>query len=233
MRTRAVDHSVPVFLLAGLAALLFAFAFYLLGARLAQMPGDAAREALLNKEKISDAALDDLARSRARAAAWRAAGGTLSDLSMAAFERASRKGLDLPAAAADIQEALRWQEKALGRAPSDSYGWTQLSYMIYLTEGISERAAWAFARSVETNPFEPRLMAPRVTMAIRLHDKLDEDTKASVPSMIREAWDVDPYETAMAAVKNYYTTLVDDALAYDPSKREAFRKFVKEQTQEE
>lgn len=220
---------MPVLALAGLACVLLVVALPKLGARLMMLPGDEVRQAFLeDKQSVANKELAAWARTRERALFFGRTSGIASDLSMITLEQAMRKGLNPATAKDDIENAIQWQEKALAKAPADSYGWSQLAYMRLITEGPTERAAWALTNAIDTNPFEPWLMVSRINMALRLYDKLGPDMKSSLPSMIRAAWSWDAYELSEAAIKNHYTALVEQALDGDEEKLEKFRDYLKE-----
>ncbi len=198
-----------------LAVALFALAATTLPSRLLLLSGNAVREALLAGKDVTDERLNDFIAGRERAAALRATGEILDDLSLAAFQRAQRQGLNTPQGQQDLAQALVWQRQSLGRAPANSYGWIHLARLLLQTEGPSDQAASALARSLETNPHEPRLALARLNMAVLLLDHLDKDAKARIPAMVRDNWHRNPKALAKAAQDNHYVSIVESALAED------------------
>jgi hypothetical protein len=195
-----------------------------LAARMALLPGDEARDALLSRGTSAEATLDTLNSTRRRALTWRATSETCNDLALYDLTRARRAEAGSNPPPQEIwREAIRWQSRALGRAPADTYGWARLAYMMMQTEGLTDATAATLAHSFDTGPYEPSLQLFRLVMAVSLFDKLDKDTKDSMPFMIRAAWEHDPSGLAKAARDNHFISLAEQALADDPEKLAEFR----------
>jgi hypothetical protein len=216
------------FLLSGLALIALSSSVPPLTARMALMPSDGAREALLARNAVSEVDLNALYKTRQRALIWRSTADTLDDLALVSLTRAASGKAGSQEAQNEWGNAFYWQRRALGRAPADTFGWTRLAYMLMQTEGISGETATALMRSLDTGPYEPSLMLVRLNMVVPLLDKLDPDVKASLPFMINAAWEYDLEGLAKTAQQNHFVNLVEKALADDPDKLSAFREKISE-----
>jgi hypothetical protein len=220
IRFKHRPRTVPL-LLAALAVLILALAIPSLMARLIMLPGDAAREALLQGAAVSDEALQNFLRTRRAALQWRATNDIYDDLAMATLAEAKRNGLPRD----EVRAALDWQQQALALSPADPYGWARLAFLYLLTEGPSDNAAHALAHSIEAGPHEPRLLISRVSTAIMLGDRLDPGLRRQLPAMLREAWADDPLALIHAAHEGRYTDQAEAALADEPEEVAKFRRM--------
>ena len=206
---------LPVWWMAWIAILLVAFAAPSLIARFVLMPGDEARISLLKGEKIGDDDLEKFYLTRRRAAAWFPENALYNDLSLAAIERATRTK-DQEQVRSLYREAELWERKALNVSPADPYGWYRLAYLNYVTEGATKHVADAWSMSLSTAPYEPRLVYPRLEMAMSLGLMIDVNAEIHIPRLIREAWDDHPDRLAGLAEKANYIPAVENALKNDP-----------------
>ncbi|MDD5586667.1 MAG: hypothetical protein PHY92_06915 [Alphaproteobacteria bacterium] len=219
----APSMRVPALLIV-LACIVLASAVPSLAARVAMLPGNAVRDALLTRGTAPDDSLKSWAATRMRALSWRAMADVYNDLALYALAQARRAGVEDGASPQKAwREALRWQGLALGRSPVDTFGWTRLAYMMMQTEGLTDATASALTHSFETGPYEPSLQTFRLVMAVSMLDKLAPDMKDSMPFMIRAAWEYDSSSLAKAAYENHFISLVEQALADNPEYLEDFR----------
>ena len=209
--------------LAGLACAVFLIAAPSLMARVVMLPGDAVRGALLANNAVPDTDLQKWAATRRRALHWRAMAEVLDDLALASLTQAGREKADSKEAKDQWRDAIQWQRRALARAPSDTFGWARLAYMITQTEGLTDEAAATLTHSFDTGPYEPALALIRLNMAVLMLDKLDPDVNTSLSFMIRAAWNDDPRGLVRSASENHFISLAEKALADDPEKLENFR----------
>ncbi len=213
--------------LAALALLLLALAVPSLGARLTQIAAEETRQAILENKTPPETELIAGMRTWLDARKWRETGKTLDDMAMVAVAH-SRITAQTNKKLADqaLQQALAWERESLQRAPANGYGWTRLAYILLQTEGNTPAAAKALAHSLETEPYEPSLMLTRLSMAAMLLDKLDADTKAGLPAMIRATWEIMPDELAQTAKKNHFVSMVEQGLMNDPAALASFRERI-------
>lgn len=206
----------PLWWKAWIAILLLAFGVPSLVARFVMLPGDAARLSLLAGEKIPNVDLEQFYLSRHRASGWFPENALYNDLALASFELSGRVQSD--AAKAFIQESIAWQHKALTVSPADAYGWYRLAYLYSGVEGASHRVAAAWEQSMASAPYEPRLIFPRLEMAVGLGAAFlaDDSAQVYVPRLIRDAWNVDTVLLSKLAQEGNFVSLVEDALRNDP-----------------
>jgi len=217
--------SLPVWWMAWLATLLLAFGVPSLVARLFHVGGDDVQVALLQGSKVTDDALMRLDASRRNTAAWFPMNVLYDDLAMVALERSAR-AKDRSIAQAYVHEAELWQRKGLFVSPADPYGWYRLAYLYYSTEGPSQRVTSAWRQSVASAPYEPRLLVPRLQMAMSLESILDADVRESFPRLIRDAWREDPEALTKAAHEGTFISSVESALRRDPDDLNMFHKIL-------
>jgi len=220
IQTKPQKH-LPVWWGAWLALLLIVFGAPLLLARVLEMPGDAVQVDLLSGRAVSLDAIGSLIDGRERAAAIIRSGSLYGDLSMAFFEKAQRyQGADQ---ATLYKESEYWQRRALMVAPVDAYGWFRLAYLLFSRHAQKADVTAAWRQSFFSAPYEPRLLLPRIRMALDLGEALDETSRGRLPTLIRQAWEVDPTALAKAAKEEHFITVAEDALRGDPQAIKYFR----------
>jgi hypothetical protein len=219
--------STPLVALTALAVVLLLLAAPSLGARLQQAANNDARQNLMEGKPVTEADLIAWMKTGMKSLAWRRTGKTLDELAMVAVAHSRLSSTKGDVAKKALNQAQEWEHEALERAPANTYGWARLAYTLLQTEGYTPTAAKALTLSLETQRYEPSLMVSRLGLAIALLDKLDEDTKAGLPSMIRETWKAAPDELADMAKKNHYISIVEHALTGDAAALASFRERMK------
>lgn len=184
-----------------------------LPARLVLLPGNATRESLLAGKLVSESQMDSFVATRLRALAWRSSGEVLNDLALVSFERAARENFKSPDSSIFLRQSIAWQERALGQAPANTYGWARLAYARLLVDGANEGAARALSHALETDPHEPPLLLLEISMAVRLWDVLDAETKSRIPELMRAAFALNPKGLTALAARENFTEMVQDSLA--------------------
>jgi hypothetical protein len=110
----------------------------------------------------------------------------------------------------------------LARAPADAYGWLQLAQAVRMRSGPTSAVAAPLRMSLETAPYEHRLVVPRLEIAFSAWRALDEDLwRAFAPQMMR-AVDTAPVEFAKATRRFFLLREVRTALAASPIHLERF-----------
>lgn len=191
-------------------------------ARLIELAGDSVHEAILEGKKLSEEDLATLEMARARVAGWRPSGARFGDLALTHLERGMRaQGEERAAYLADAQD---WQKLALSRAPADPYGWFRLAYLYFLADGgASSRVAAAWAQSMASAPYEPRLMIARLQMGVASVKFLSPEAQIHLPRLVRGSAIFDAEGLARVAKAGAFTSEVEAALAGDPEALRAFR----------
>ncbi|HAX91476.1 MAG TPA: hypothetical protein DCY07_04620 [Rhodospirillaceae bacterium] len=218
----AAAQPIPAWWMVWVGLFLLAFGLPLTVARFMEMPVEPMRLALLQGQSVNDAQLDKLAATKLRLANVLRTNALYDDLSTVSFEQAARQQ-DATIQKEWREEAEYWQRKALAISPADPYGWFRLAHLLYVKEGASPNVAEAWRQSMAAAPFEPRLIVPRLQLALTLGDALDEESRRQIPRLIWQAWKDDPSRLAKAAKEGSFTVLIEDVLREDPQALKYFR----------
>lgn len=210
---RTKKSVVPVWWAAWIAILLLVFGIPSFVARMIGLSADPVHHKILEGKTISDEELAALEKARRITGSWFPENSHYNDLALVALEKATRSkdGDGKPF----YQEAELWQRKALGVSPADAYGWYRLAYLYYLAEGPSSRVEGAWKQSMFSAPYEPRLAAPRLQMAMSLGAKLGEDNRFQMDTLARQAWTNNPEQIAQIAYRNNFVSILETALRED------------------
>ena len=109
--------------------------------------------------------------------------------------------------------ALRF---GLARAPADAYGWLQLAQAIRMRHGPTPELNSVLRMSLETAPYEHRLVLPRLEIAFSAWRALDADLRAALGPQMMRAVDTAPVEFARATRRFFMLREVRTALAASP-----------------
>ncbi len=212
---------------AWLAILLLVFGLPSMVARFVLLPADDVRPRLLAGEKIENVDLARFYASRQFASSWFPENALYNDLASASFEMADR--VKDETARKFMEDSALWEYKALAASPADAFGWYRMAYLYYSVDGPSQRAMQAWSMSLASAPYEPRLVFPRLQMAMSLGAKfLQQDSaRLHVPHLIREAWDDHPDRLAELAMHGSFITVVEDVLRNNPDDLAAFHTKIK------
>ncbi|MGE4350921.1 MAG: hypothetical protein AB7E52_01885 [Bdellovibrionales bacterium] len=225
--TQTKNLLFPLWWKVWIVVLLLVFATPSLMARLIHLPGDEERLHLLQGQKVSEEALDSLYHSRFVTSRWFPENDSYNVLSLVALERAQRSSGE--EVKNNLLEADFWERKALAVSPADPYGWYRLAFIYYRMQGPSLSVALAWRESMASAPYEPRLIYPRLQMAMGLGSFLtDEFAKFYVPPLIRDAWNEDPDRLTKLAKEGAFISEVENALRGDPKGLASFRQKLKE-----
>jgi hypothetical protein len=185
------------------------------------LPGGSVREALMQDRVVSEQSLDAFEQSRKNAFQWRRTHEIFDDLAMAELRKLQneRTKAVLPRI---LAQTINWQKQSLAQSPADTYGWARLAFLD-LAEGAAAQAALALEYSIEAAPFEPRLIMFRVTMAMRLKDKLGPAMQARIPDLITQAWRQNPKLLVDTAMQGNFLHQAEIVLSDNPDALEQFR----------
>lgn len=226
MNTTPTKAAFPSWWVAGLALILIGLGTPMTAGRFLLLSGDDTRAALLDGRRVPQAELGAFEGGRLRVAAWFPVNTVFNDLTMATIERSLQTRPQ--ERAVFLKDAEYWQRRALGITPADTYGWFRLAFLFLSQDGPSSRSAAAFAQSMASAPYEPRLLSARIQMAIKLGSFLDPDLQRRVPFMIRDAMRMDEEALARTAKAGGFAAVVERALADSPDDLERFRSNLKE-----
>jgi hypothetical protein len=227
MSTTPTKVAFPAWWVASLGLILLALGAPMLVGRLMLLPGDGTREGLLQWRPVTSSVLESFEASRSRVVGWFPVNTVTGDMSMASFSKGmmARKTEERDIY---LKDAEYWQHRALSISPADAYGWLRLAFVYQAVDGVSLRVAEALRQSIASAPFEPRLMAARVHLAVRQDRFLDPDVKRRLPFMIREAFAADEEALVRLAKKEQFIALVDQALADDSEALARFHEDLKQ-----
>lgn len=212
---------IPFWWMAWLGLLLLVFGIPFLVGRFIGISGEPARLALLEGRAVSSSALTVLETGRLRVAPWIHTNALYNDLALVSLERVETVS-DEGQKEALFQEAEVWQRKALWVSPSDPYGWFRLAYLLY-QKGVMQQAAEAWRQSLASAPYEPRLLFPRLQMALALGEALDEASRHQIPKLVREAWAYDPTGLAKVAKSGHFVSVIEAAFSDDAQSLKHFQ----------
>lgn len=223
MQTRT--SVLPVWWMGWVALLLVVFAVPSVTARFLLLPQDQTRLSLMDGNKITAHELLDLESSRRQVVGWFPSNEILNDLAMVNVEAGSR--VESQKAKAFYKQAEQWQRRALTVSPTDAFGWYRLAFLLFAEQGPNEKVAHAWRQSMASAPYEPRLVLPRLQMAMSLGAWLKpEDRMYATSRLIREYWVQDRDNLVRLAVHGSYVSDVEKALETDTMALEDFRQRV-------
>jgi len=229
MQTKRTLLPVPWMAVLGLC--LFCVSLPSLVVRMITLSGDPVHQAILDGQKVDDQDLALLEASRRKVISWYSNGELLNDMALVSLEKASR--LSLKESAPVYREAHAWQQRALQIMPADAYGWYRLSYFLFREkEGPSAEAAQAWRLAMITAPYEPRLTLPRLQMGMSLGSFVSNEMESYILRLARAGWSFEPERLVGLAVRGNYISVVEKALAEDPTALQAFRSKMAEGAQQ-
>lgn len=227
MNTTPTKVAFPAWWVASLALILVALGSPMLIGRLLLLPGEGTRESLIQWKTVPVSVLEDFEATRLRTSAWFPVNTVAGDMAMATFALALQER-KAEQRSIYLKDAEYWQHRSLSISPVDAYGWLRLAYTYQAMDGVSARMAEALKQSIASAPYEPRLLAARVRLALRLQPFLDPDINRRLPAMIREAFLSDEEALVRAAAQDKFTGAVESALADDAQALERFRADLKQ-----
>lgn len=144
---------------------------------------------LATLETASPAAAARAERGYRRAARWLQSPQTAADLGALAFAAARRDGLagDGEAARARLTESAELHRAALTLSPLQPYVWTRLVQTELAAEGPRAPAAAHLGMALDSAPWEPALVVPRLGLAFLMWNDLDADLRVRLDRQIRHA----------------------------------------------
>lgn len=217
---------VPSWLAACVALFLLVFGVLPFYGRIVTASGDEVRTAFLQGKKVSEAEMADFITGRETVVPVFPHSEFYNDLALVALDRSAKH----PAQAeAFLEGAAYWQKRALSVSPSDPYGWFRLAYIYEVAKKDKAKAASAWHQSYLSAPYEPRLLLPRLGMALRLGAALGDRAVPLIMQLIRQSWDDNPWHLVRAARDSNFLAVAREALKDDAEALRRFDKILKEQ----
>ena len=174
------------------AAVLIALAVPRLLASLSVLPSAPTLNRLQSLEPVEERHLERLVRNQRRALIWQAGGRTWTDLGLAQLLLAERLGDADPRSQQSFAAAQRALIEGLSVAPANPFAWSRLAYAEAVLSGWSERAISALRMAFITGPYEPRLLWPRLRLALAAWPYIQPADHEMVLHQLRQAWAADP-----------------------------------------
>lgn len=136
-----------------------------------------------------------LISSRKKAVLWYPSGQTYLELALAEIQLAA---FDHDHADSYLIAAREHLESGLRKNPADPYAWTQFATLIALSRTSApaverERINGALILSLNIAPYEPKLLVPRISVALALWSTLEPEIRKEVISQIQVAWRTPPH----------------------------------------
>jgi hypothetical protein len=208
------------------AALLIALALPRLLASLTVLPSAPTLSRLQSLEPVDTTDLQRLVRNQRRALVWQASGRTWTDLGLAQLLLAERLGDEDPRSQPRFSAARQALIEGLSVAPANPFAWSRLAYAEAVLSSWSERAASALRMAFITGPYEPRLLWPRLRLALAAWPYIPPADQEMVLHQLRQAWTADPEALTALVSKQNQVDLARTALAGSPSDLRAFDTLV-------
>lgn len=133
-------------------------------------------------------ATDDLRTlvvSRKQALSWYPSGQAYLELALAEIQLSAR---DEERAAKYLQDARFHLEQGLKRKPADPYAWTQVATLAALTQESQDRINSALTMAFAIAPYDPKLIIPRLGVALTVWPLLKPSLQQQVLEQVRLAW---------------------------------------------
>lgn len=208
------------------AALLIAVAVPRLFASLTVLPSATTLNRLQSLKPVDTEDLQRLVRNQRRALVWRADGRTWTDLGLAQLLLAERFGDGDPRSQRRFSAARQALIEGLSVAPANPFAWSRLAYAEAILSGWSERAVSALRMAFLTGPYEPRLLWPRLRLALAAWQHIEPSDQEMVLHQLRQAWAADPEALTTLVTQQGQVDLARSALAGSPSDLRAFETLV-------
>lgn len=127
-----------------------------------------------------------------------------------------------PQARERLDVAIDAHRAALERAPSQPFLWSRLALAQMLRDGYGPPVGAALAMSLETGRVEPRLLMPRIELALAAWPDMTDELRAAFAGQIMLAMRWSPERLAEATRRHHRLGEVRALLAADPALRARF-----------
>lgn len=211
------------------AALLIALAAPRLLASLTLLPSAPTLNRLQAMEPVETADMQRLVRNQRRALLWQAGGRTWTDLGLAQLLLAERLGDADPRSQQRFAAARQALIEGLSVGPANPFAWSRLAYAEAILSGWSERAISALRMAFMTGPYEPRLLWPRLRLALAAWPYIQPSDQEMVLHQLRQAWAADPEALTDLVSQQGRVELVRTALAGSAADLRAFETLLANQ----
>lgn len=157
-------------------------------------PFDETLRALGRGETVSDGDLRIAARSRETALKWYDNARWEADLGALNYTLARRLPLGSAERAELVAAAIERDRRAVARTPSAAIPWLRLAQAQVERDGLAADVAPYLRMSYRTAPYDPRMVMPRLQLAMTVWNDLPDDLRETANAQIRLAMDWFPRE---------------------------------------
>lgn len=164
-----------------------------LASEIVLVPARITLEELRKGSEVSDAMLDEAARSLARGLRLAPGNGRLhTDYAWLLFLQAERAGFSSATGCALLDHARAELERGLSLDPANGFGWVRLAMAEVAVHGtLTPKGRAALDMAYATTPFEPNLMRLRAELAFGHYEELDPALRARASQDIAFLWSRD------------------------------------------
>ncbi len=197
-----------------LAGLLLYLAVPTAIAAILSLPGNDILARIKKGEAVTTRELEVFLGSRKRALSWVKSAQTYTDLGLGELLLAQRSGQDDSYDQDLLTSAISNLKTGLGRAPARPYAWTRLAYAQLIADGASWEVAQALRMALDTAPYEPRLLLPRLELCLLSWPYLSRTTREATLDQVRIAWQLFPQRLIELARHTNQSNLIRSALVW-------------------
>ncbi len=196
-------------------------------AALLRLPGNPVLTRVQERKPVDNRGLETLIASRKRALSWAESGPDAALLGLGQLLRASEskgaRGYDQ----ALVAEAIASLRDGLALGPADPRAWARLAYADLVANGVSASVARALEMSLDTAPYDPRLLAVRLELCLWAWPYFAPEVRRLVDEQIRLAWRLTRPELIVIARHTGRENVVRAALSDDAAERVEFERLVR------
>lgn len=193
-------------------------------AGLGVVPAMPVLEGLRKGERVTDAYLRVAVEAGQQALAWSPDAQTWADLGLVRWEQARRDGLVTDTAIANLEASAVAVDRSLAMAPSMGLVWARRAQIELARNGLSPAFEQSLVLSLETAPFDPTVLWPRLDLALLAWPILTDETRTLVVPQIVAAADLDPLRLAGLAHRRYALAPIREALERDSTRLAGFER---------
>lgn len=183
--------------------------------------GDVLEELSYGRD-ISAPKLALAAKGHTLALGWMTDGGMWTRLGEIRLAQAKTAGFDTPEGKRFLELSIKAQKAGLAMRPLQPYAWNQLALASVIKQGVGPELEPLLRMSVESAPFEPKLVLSNVEMGLLAWPKLSEEGRELISKQIVRAALYYPDRLAKVTKRRYGLPVVRKALAGHPDLAKKF-----------
>lgn len=191
------------------------------------IPADRVLGKIQNAEPVSEAELSSTISSQRQSLSWGETGRKWTDLALAQFLLAEKIEHDQEASVSLLADGLTSLKNGLALAPANPFAWTRLAYVEFLKSGPSASVVPPLRMAINTAPYEPRLLFPRLELCFNVWPYLDAGVRDLVIRQVLFAWRNDADGLVILARDYHRVDLVRNALSKMPEELARFEALLR------